>query len=166
MEIAFGVLIIFMALLLMIYFDNRKKYFQVLHDLSIKQNTDRFCKNCVRIYGYERQEQYVDQCEIPSCGLRPEGITDDSKFLITNFDIAVFGKPRYEELNYCQEGIDFLKSHLKHIIFCNGKENMIYGHPSSLNINHDCFFYKEEEKKEIKKFSIKERFKIFFKVVR
>ncbi len=162
MEIFCGTLIIFIVALAWFYFDNRAMYQQTVTTLLQEQNLKVLCMNCVRVYGYERK-QYVDQCEIPACGLRKDGIPDNSEYLITNFDIAVTGSPRFQELNYDPHGIDFIKKHLNHI--CFDGDYKIYGHPSQLNINHDCYFFKPESLAP-KNLSLKERLKIFFNMAK
>ncbi len=86
-----------------------------------------YCKNCVRWYSTG-----ADQCEIPSCGITSNDRENTSEFR------KATGKQKYID----KSGQSFIKSHLKRISFCNSNYSMIYGHPTKLNANNDCYFYK------------------------
>jgi hypothetical protein len=87
-------------------------------------NNKKYCKNCTLWYC-----TYANQCNIPSSGL--ELLNNDESS--NNFNIAI-GKVD-------SIGVQFIKSHLKYIDYVNENKTLIYGHPSELNKNNDCYFY-------------------------
>lgn len=77
------------------------------------------CRNCIRWYFTG-----ADQCEVPNCGIfADEGLEQKT------------GTKEKRD----QDGINFLKEHLEYI---NGIGNKVFGHPTQLNKNLDCYFYK------------------------
>jgi len=101
-----------------------------------------FCKNCTRFYMTE-----ADQCEIPDCGMRKLENFDNNTIRTNNpkqYSIAV---GRYD-----QNGIDFLEGKIKFYSYTTSiKKDNIFGHPSDLNKNNDCYFYKERRLLEVLK---------------
>ncbi len=86
-----------------------------------------YCSNCIRWYFTG-----VDQCEIPSCGI-PIGDRFNTN--------KAFGKAVGKKVGKVDKvGQKFIKSHIKYIHSYTDKK--IYGSPSQLNINNDCYFYK------------------------
>lgn len=86
-----------------------------------------YCRDCIRWYGTK-----VDQCDIPSCGIPME----DRFSINKDFDKAV----NVEAGPVDKEGQEFIKNHIERIHSCTNKK--IYGSPSELNTNNDCYFYK------------------------
>ena len=87
-----------------------------------------YCKDCVRWYSTG-----ADQCEIPSCGIP----TKNRFSLNKEFNKAVGERTGKVD----KAGQEFIKSHIERIYSCDDKK-MIYGSPSQLNVNNDCYFYK------------------------
>ena len=83
------------------------------------------CKTCIRWYGPS-----FDQCEVPCCG-----ITDLKR---DAFDRAL-GKKR--PVTPDPEGEKFLRSRSKYVFHSSARASLVYGHPSELNLNHDCYFH-------------------------
>ena len=97
----------------------------------------RYCKDCVRLY-----DHFTDQCEVPACGLDYE--TDDHDKRLKFAEAA--GLPIPENFSLVdEEGAAFLKTHLQYLNFCGHKTKVI-GHPTELNVNHDCYFFKPQDK--------------------
>lgn len=97
---------------------------------------DNLCKNCVRWY-----TTGVDQCDIPNCGmtLLAKAITaKDNKF-----DRAIYGDNIEKEIS--KKNLEKAKFYLERcgitssILAGNSK---VYGHPSKLNYDNTCKFYK------------------------
>lgn len=93
-----------------------------------------YCKNCKRWYG-----NGIDQCEIPSCGIQytRHGCKSDEEYEAKKAYCKAVGL----EHKIDEKGIEFIVSHLKIIHFTNSKQDMLYGHPSQLNRDNDCYFY-------------------------
>jgi len=93
-----------------------------------------YCKNCQRWYGNS-----IDQCEIPSCGIQYTryGCKSDDEYEAKKAYCKAVGYDHKID----EKGIEFIVSHLKIIHFANSKQDMLYGHPSQLNRNNDCYFY-------------------------
>lgn len=96
----------------------------------------KYCKNCIRWY-----HTRVNQCNIPNCGIFNQEIE--------NKDMSVLEKVTGSKEKLIKDKIDiegqnFIKSHLGLKKICirlfNSKE--IYGIPTELNKNNDCYFYK------------------------
>lgn len=79
-----------------------------------------YCKNCLRWYSAG-----TDHCGIPDCGV---------------FEKEDFNKAVGKKESFDIEGYKFIKSHMPRIYGYAGKE--LFGHPSQLNKNNDCYFYK------------------------
>jgi len=80
------------------------------------------CINCKRWYITTGE----DQCDIPDCGIFEDEV---------NFLNAIGLKSR-KDIN----GINFIKNHMDEI-YQSDQLGIIYGKPSELNINNDCYFY-------------------------
>jgi len=101
----------------------------------------KYCTNCVRWYGQHKSLELIDQCDIPASGYQYKDEPREKQ----NF-LAAKG-----ELDWY--AYYFINTKLKYVFYTediNGNK-MIYGHPSQLNWNNDCYFYLEKEKKEVKK---------------
>lgn len=85
-----------------------------------------YCKNCIRWYSTK-----ADQCEIPSCDYFSKNKGNEAFYQAVGID----NKRNLFE----KEGLEFIKSHMR---FIHGNERKIYGKPSELNKNNDCYFYK------------------------
>lgn len=93
--------------------------------LTVREKDGRhYCKNCVRWYTTR-----ADQCNIPNPGFVEES---------SEFRQAVCGNT-----SNCidREKMEFAKKHLVYIHFSS--RNKIFGHPTQLNRNNDCPFYKK-----------------------
>lgn len=82
-----------------------------------------YCKDCVRWYCTG-----ADQCEVPDCGF--EETSEDFRRAV-----GPIGSSGYD-----QEGLEFLKTHLERIL--KSSSGQVFGHPSQLNKNNDCYFHK------------------------
>lgn len=86
---------------------------------------NKYCKNCLRWY-----RDYTDQCNIPDCGISYKEKID--------FNIAIGNINKY----YDSDGLKFIEKNLKPpYTLCGSLTHKIYGKPSLLNKNNDCYFY-------------------------
>ena len=97
-----------------------------------------YCKNCARLY-----DNFTDQCNIPACGLdhAVNNLEKRSKFAEAAGLPVV--PPNLSVVD--EEGAAFLTTHLKHIIFSRDTTE-VFGYPTELNVNHDCYFFKPQDK--------------------
>lgn len=95
-----------------------------------------YCEDCARWYGT------TDQCEIPSSGIQlflKDGIESDEAFqCFLNYINAT----RRDMVEVDETAIKFIRSHMPSIHYCNPYlRDWIYGKPSRLNKNNDCYFF-------------------------
>lgn len=101
-----------------------------------------YCKNCKRFNIFS--DSFLNLCKIPDCGLpfynRYEYTDLDSNF---NFDKA---KGIFSTYNCTidKKGQKFIKKHLSKIETNSIEDGTIVGHPSELNYNNNCYFYKRK----------------------
>lgn len=89
-----------------------------------------YCKNCVRWYANQANyKEDINQCDIPSCGIELLENNSDEKHL---YYIAI-GKIDLI-------GIKFIEKYLDHIHFLQNRTE-IFGKPSQLNQDNNCYFY-------------------------
>lgn len=104
--------------------------------------TKILCRDCARWYSATK----ADQCVVPSCDV------PSNTFLQSNsqYQQAVHGRLVGPDID--TQGAAFLKSKMRFINYCG--DNMVYGHPSELNVNNDCYFFKPKLRFRLKKFML------------
>lgn len=109
--------------------------------LNVGEIRNVHCTNCHRWY-----RMGVDQCEVPDCGIDFEGYTSELdepsvpyasfRYTSESFNKAVRA-PR-GKVNI--EGQQFMLNNMRMIHRSTSRK--IYGHPSELNKNNNCIFFR------------------------
>jgi hypothetical protein len=101
-----------------------------------------YCINCLRF----NKNSCYNLCEIPDCGL-----PFDNRYEYTHLDKDFqFDKAKGVFINHNQifdkKGQKFIKKRLSKIRTSSINEGTIIGHPSNLNYDNNCYFYKSKIK--------------------